>query len=198
MKRFLFFLALLSAGGCYHLYNKGVLDDLPHILQTATKPAHERPIYDFYYGLQRGDIHFISQALNSTGTEQLDKLQSLSKQDQERVTQALQLLACQLSFEIVQSNAIGDKASATIQLRTVSPNEFLQSLAIGTLGGVFTEKPVQHILSTLEETGCLGKVSSTEQFIELRRENNEWKICSECMGKELLLDLLFQVVGLFL
>ena len=194
MKKLFFLFLLILGGGGYYLHTKDLLDDVPHVLVTLSKPAHEQPVHHFYYGLQSGEFLFTGMALDQAGTENLSGLQSLSSSEKEYLKKMIQHVTCQLEFKVLKSEAKEDKAFVTIRINTVHPTQLMKSLAGSTLKNLFSEDPAQKILASLQETGCTGKTKEIDQKIELHKENGEWKICSECAGKDLMLELLFQIV----
>jgi hypothetical protein len=191
----LFFLFLLALGGSgYYLHTKDLLDDVPHVLTTLTKPAHEQPVHHFYYGLKSGELLFTGLALDKAGTEQLSTVEDLSPSKKEQLKKLIQYATCQLTFEVLSSNQMDDKAIVNIRINTVHPSKLLKSLAGSTLTNLFAENPSDNILESLKETGCMDKTKQVDQKIELHKEDGAWKICSECAGKDIMLEILYHIV----
>ena len=194
MRTLLFFLFAAIGGTCYYLHTKNLLDDVPHIITTLTKPPHEQPVHHFYYGLKSGEILFTSLALDESGIENLSGLKDLSDSQKSTLQTLLQHSTCQLEFEVLNSEQVDDKAFVNIRINTVHPTQLAKALAGATITGLFSGDPTNKILGAIKETGCTGKTKEIDQRIELHQEDGAWKICSECASKDLMLELLFQIV----
>ena len=194
MRTILFLLFASIAGAGYWLHTQDLLDDVPHMLKTLAKPSHEQPVHHFYYGLKSGEFIFTGMALDKAGIENLSELQDLSESQKSTLQTMLQHATCQLEFEILNSELLDDKAFVNIRINTVHPTKLAKALAGGTLTGLLSKDPTQKILNALRETGCTGKTKEIDQQVELHQEEGSWKICSECAGKDLMLDVLFQIV----
>ena len=196
MRTLLFFIFAAIGGACYYLHDRDLLDDVPHVLTTLTKPPHEQPVHHFYYGLQSGELLFTGIALDKSATQRLSGLQDLSDSQKSTLQTMLQHATCQLEFDVLKSEQLDDKAFVDIRINTVHPTQLAKTLASSTITGLFSSDLTQKILNATKETGCTGKTKEIDQRIELRQEDGSWKICSECASKDLMLDLLFQIVML--
>ena len=194
MKTLLFFLVAIIGGAGYYLHTQDLLDDVPHMVKTLTKPSHEQPVHHFYYGLKSGELLFTGVALDESGTQNLSGLKDLSASQKSTLQTMLRHATCQLEFDVLNSEQLDDKAFVNIRINTVHPTQLLKALAGGTITGLLSSDPTQKILSSVRETGCTGRTKEIDQRIELHKENGSWKICSECASKDLMLDVLFQIV----
>ena len=139
-------------------------------------------------------ILFTGLALDKAGTEHLSNVENLSPSEKEQLKKLIKYATCQLTFDVLSSTQVDDKASVNIRINTVHPSKLVKSLAGSTLGNLFAENPSENILESLQKTGCLDKTKQIDQKIELHKEDGEWKICSDCAGKDIMLEILYHIV----